>query len=107
MSKASIRRAVRLGRYEYSTLALAEMDENNSSDFCEYCHTPLGAAEKHVTVYRHRLGQHIIFEHVPARVCSRCGGRYFSAAVVREMERLMQAPPQTAPRLSVPVLEFA
>lgn len=76
-------------------------------DFCEYCQTPLGTTEKLVTVYRHRRGQHIIFEHVPARVCPRCGERYFSAAVVREMDRLMLAPPLTAPRLVVPVLEFA
>lgn len=107
MCKASIRQVIRLGRYEYLTHALAKMDEDDSTDFCEYCHTSLVAAEKHVTVYRHRQGQHFIFEHVPARVCSRCGERYFSAAVVREMERLMQVPPQTAPRLSVPVLEFA
>lgn len=32
MSKASIRRAVRLGRYEYTAHALDEMEEDNLSD---------------------------------------------------------------------------
>ena len=44
-----------------------------------------------VTIYRHRDGKHFIFEQVPARVCPRCGERYFSTQVVRKMDRLMQS----------------
>jgi YgiT-type zinc finger domain-containing protein len=59
-------------------------------EFCEYCNSALAGAEREVTVYRHRRGRHFIFEQVPARVCPHCGERYFSAAVTREMDRLMR-----------------
>jgi YgiT-type zinc finger domain-containing protein len=59
-------------------------------DPCEYCHAPLGAVERLLTVYRHRGGKHFIFEKVPARVCARSGERYFSARIVRAMDRLMR-----------------
>lgn len=73
---------------------------------CEYCDALLDGSEKLVTVYRHRGASHFIFEHVPAQVCSRCGERYFSANVVREMDRLMQAKPPHSSTVSVPVIEF-
>lgn len=75
-------------------------------DFCEYCNAPLADTEKMVTVYRRRRDRHYIFEAVPARVCPRCGERYFSAAVVREMDRLMQAPEPQARLVPVPVIAF-
>lgn len=74
------------------------------SDFCEYCNAPIESGDKLVTVYRHRKGRHFIFERVPARVCARCGERYFSAKVVREMDRLMQKRSQPGPTVSVPVI---
>ena len=73
---------------------------------CEYCDAFLNGNEKLVTVYRHRGASHFIFEHVPAQVCSRCGERYFSAKVVREMDRLMQEQSPHSPTVSVPVIEF-
>ena len=75
-------------------------------DFCEYCNAPLRNTEKLVVVYRHRRDRHYIFEAVPARVCPRCGERYFSAAVVREMDRLMQAPEAQARLVPVPIIAF-
>ena len=54
-------------------------DMRKKSDTCEYCRSALGAGERLLTVYRHRRGKHFIFEQVPARVCPRCGERYFSA----------------------------
>ena len=59
-------------------------------DACKYCQSALGADERLLTVYRHKGGKHFIFEKVPARVCPRCGERYFSAQVVRAMDRLMR-----------------
>ncbi len=47
-----IRRAIRERRYEITVHALEEMDDH----------------EKFVTVYRHRRGQHLIFEYEPPRV---------------------------------------
>jgi YgiT-type zinc finger domain-containing protein len=75
-------------------------------DFCEYCNAVLPDDEKLVTVYRHRRGQHFIFERVPARVCQKCGERYFSSRAVSEMERSMQKPEQPANLVSVPVIEL-
>lgn len=75
-------------------------------DFCEYCNATLPDGVKLVTVYRHRRGRHFIFERVPARVCSRCGERYFSAQSVGEMERLMQRTKRTANFVPVPVIEL-
>jgi YgiT-type zinc finger domain-containing protein len=75
-------------------------------DFCEYCHGLLADTEKLVTVYRHHRDRHYIFEAVPARVCPRCGERYFSAIVVREMDRLMQAPEPQVRVVPVPVIAF-
>ncbi len=73
-------------------------------DFCEYCHAPLPESEKLVTVYRHRQGQHFIFERVPARVCQRCGERYFAARIVRMMDRLMKEPESPSSLVSIPVI---
>lgn len=75
-------------------------------DFCEYCNAPLTDPERLVTVYRHRQGGHFIFKRVPAQVCSRCGERYFAAAVVREMDRLMQQPKPSVNLVTVPVIEL-
>jgi YgiT-type zinc finger domain-containing protein len=69
-------------------------------DACEYCEAALGADERLLTVYRHRRGKHFIFDQVPARVCRRCGERYFSARVVRAMERQMNT---RRKRTTVPV----
>lgn len=73
-------------------------------DFCEYCNATLPEAEKLVTVYRHRRGQHFIFERVPARVCQRCGERYFSAQAVSAMEGQMRKVKQPTQVVSVPLI---
>lgn len=77
-----------------------------NQDFCEYCETELKEIEKLVTVYRHRQDQHSIFQEVPARICPGCGERYFSARVVREMDRLMQTPDAQANLVQVPLIQF-
>lgn len=73
-------------------------------DFCEYCNSVLPSEEKMVTVYRHREGQHFIFEQVSAIVCPRCGERYYSAAVTKEMDNLMRQPDLLTNSVSVPVM---
>ncbi len=75
-------------------------------DFCEYCNAILPDAEKLVTVYRHRRGKHFIFERVPARVCQKCGERYFSAQSVSEMQREMTEIKQPTNLVSVPIIEL-
>jgi YgiT-type zinc finger domain-containing protein len=73
-------------------------------DFCEYCNAILPDVEKLVTVYRRRRGQHFIFEQVSARVCQKCGERYFSARSVSEMQREMTKTQQSTRLVSVPVI---
>ncbi len=75
-------------------------------DFCEYCNAILPDNEKLVTVYRHRRGQHFIFERVPARVCQKCGERYFSVQSVSEMESQMREEKQQTNLVSVPIIEL-
>lgn len=71
---------------------------------CEFCDTTEALEDRLVTVYRHRGGQHFIFEKVPARVCKSCGHRYFSLDVVEEMEKLMNAPETQSHTRPVPVV---
>ncbi len=75
-------------------------------DFCEYCNAILPDEEKLVTVYRHLRGKHFIFERVPARVCQKCGERYFSARSVSEMQREMNEANQSTNFVPVPVIEL-
>ena len=79
---------------------------NTEKDFCEYCNAALPDDEKLVTVYRHRRGQHFIFERVPARVCSRCGERYFAAAAALEMDDLMKQTRKPSHVVAVPVIKL-
>lgn len=76
------------------------------NDFCEYCNAPLPNVEKFVTVFRHKQGRHYIFEHVPARVCSRCGERYFSSAAVSQMGNVMRQSEPLPNFVSVPLVEL-
>jgi YgiT-type zinc finger domain-containing protein len=77
-----------------------------NQDFCEYCNAALPEEIKLVTVYRHKRGQHFIFEHVPARVCQKCGERYFSARSVTDMEREMSVTRKSSDLVPVPVIEL-
>ncbi|MHB8877807.1 MAG: YgiT-type zinc finger protein [Myxococcaceae bacterium] len=75
-------------------------------DFCEYCSAPMEGRERRVTVNRHSGARHFIFEQVPARVCPRCGERYFSASVVRQMDRQMKSRRSRSHIISVPVISL-
>lgn len=75
-------------------------------DFCEYCNAILPDEEKLVTVYRHLRGRHFIFERVPARVCQKCGERYFSAQSVSAMQSEMTKTKQPTNLVSVPIIEL-
>ena len=72
-------------------------------DACEYCQSRFEKAERRITVYRHRRDKHFIFEQVPARGCSSCGERYFSAGVLQAMETQMRSRRQRT-TVAVPVI---
>ena len=75
-------------------------------DFCEYCNSILPETEKLVTVYRHRRGDHFIFEQVPAKVCQTCGERYFSASAVSRMDSEMKESEHSSNLIPVPVIQL-
>ncbi len=50
-------------------------------------------------------GQVIVFDHVPAEVCSVCGDVLLRPETVRRIEELLQAAAQ--PARAVPLYEFA
>jgi len=41
---------------------------------CEYCGGEI--VEKHVTMHRKVKGNYVLFENIPAGVCTRCTTRY-------------------------------
>jgi YgiT-type zinc finger domain-containing protein len=53
---------------------------------CEYCNGEV--REKTVTVHYRHKGKLVVIENVPARVCWRCGERYYDAATVERMEAI-------------------
>lgn len=73
---------------------------------CEYCDSLAGLEERRVTLYRHRDGQHFIFEDVPALVCRNCGHRYYSMETVEAMDRYMTDPETLQKTLPVPVVSL-
>ncbi len=71
---------------------------------CCFCKGPVN--NDRVQVIRQWSGQVIVIENVPAQVCEQCGERYYSAAVCRELDRLMDTAGDSDTRLSVPVVRF-
>lgn len=51
---------------------------------CEHCGGAM--AEQRVTLHRMLRGRHVLFENVPAGVCSECGMRCYSANVLKTVE---------------------
>ena len=60
---------------------------NTAMETCYFCQR--GVVEAKTVTVDFRWGTElVIIENVPAKVCNECGERYYSAAVVRQMERL-------------------
>jgi YgiT-type zinc finger domain-containing protein len=71
---------------------------------CEYCEGHL--IEKKVTVTHRWKGTFVVIENVPALVCQLCGERYFSAQVLKQMERIARSRTEPKRVLQVPVRIF-
>lgn len=54
---------------------------------CYFCRKGV-LEEKKITVDFRWGGKLIVIEEVPAKVCSECGEKYYSAEVSREMEKI-------------------
>lgn len=72
---------------------------------CSFCGGSV--EEQPVTVdYRTKAGL-VIIENVPAGVCRQCGERYYTAEVVKAMERLASSGIPVSRTVNVPVREFS
>lgn len=71
---------------------------------CEYCNGELRA--KTVTVHYRHKGKLVLIENVPARVCRRCGERYYDAITLEKMESIARRKRAAEKTLTVPIRDF-
>lgn len=71
---------------------------------CEYCNGEL--RPKTVRVHYRRRGQLTIIENVPARVCRRCGERYYDALTLGRIDRIGRSRKGTKRKVIVPIRDF-
>ena len=78
--------------------------KRSKTEKCEFCEGTLESRK--VTVDSRRGGRLVVIEGVPARVCNRCGERYYPAVVVRKLEEI-SARRRTSKRIiRVPIARF-
>jgi YgiT-type zinc finger domain-containing protein len=72
---------------------------------CEFCS---GAIESRVIRARfHFKGETIYVDNVPAWVCTRCGERYFDAAVYKRLEDIARHQGQIQRTICFPLAEYS
>ena len=71
---------------------------------CDFCDGRL--RRKAVQVVRGRGRKLVVIEEVPARVCDRCGIRYYDAEAVRGMEEILKRRGKMKRTIKVPVTTF-
>jgi YgiT-type zinc finger domain-containing protein len=71
---------------------------------CDFCNGRL--EPRAVTVDSRRGGRLVVIENVPARVCDRCGERYYAASTMRAMEAISRGRAGRRRVLRVPVARF-
>ena len=72
---------------------------------CDLCGAG-GAHLRYVTRSFGRGDRLVVIENIPYVVCPRCGERYFTAATMREIERLKQLKADRVRRKPVPIVSF-
>ena len=72
-----------------------------NDESCEYCGGSI--SEKKVEVTKKVHGQYALFKNVPAGVCTECGTRYYSANVLKEMDKSRAEMKKPKKLLKVPV----
>lgn len=75
-----------------------------SYDPCEYCNAPV--KEKRVRVDHRWKDILVVIERVPVGVCSKCGERYYSATVMRQLDRIAQGNVGSVRRINVPISDY-
>lgn len=71
---------------------------------CEYCNGEL--RPKTVTVHYRHKGKLVLIENVPARVCRRCGERYYDASTIEKMETIARRKSTVEKTVLVPIRDF-
>lgn len=80
------------------------MTKRSISQPCDYCDGTLES--RTVTVDWRRKGRLIVIEDVPISVCNRCGERYYTQAVMKQMEEISRSRHPATRTLRVPVAKF-
>ena len=70
-------------------------------ELCVFCSGDV--KNKNVRVSRESDDGIVIFENVPAEVCSKCGEQYFSLEVMKNMEEQMKKKERPEKMLKVPI----
>ncbi|MCX6030632.1 MAG: YgiT-type zinc finger protein [Chloroflexi bacterium] len=76
----------------------------NGRDVCEFCD---GEVDLRVvqTTFRYR-GETIYVDSVPARVCNKCGERYFDAPVYKRLEEIARHNTAIKKTICFPLAEY-
>jgi len=72
---------------------------------CDVCGAETARA-RHVTRSFGRGDRLLVIENIRSVFCGRCGERYFTAAIMREIERLKQSRGDRMRRRAVPIVVF-
>ena len=72
---------------------------------CDFCGADT-ARIRHVTRSFGRGERLVVVENIPYVFCPRCGERYFTAATMREIERLKIVKAASARRKAIPIVSF-
>ena len=73
------------------------------NETCQHCGGPI--EERLVTMHRKQGESYVIVEDVPAGVCRQCGGRYFSANVLKTVEETIRG--RVSPRREIAVAVYS
>ena len=68
---------------------------------CEYCNGPI--REKLTELPRKFRRRYALIEHVPTGVCTECGTRYYTAAVLKSIEETLRGRRKPRREIHVPV----
>jgi YgiT-type zinc finger domain-containing protein len=74
-------------------------------EHCEYCNGKI--VERRVELYRHKKNGRFLFENVPAGVCISCGSHYYSAHVLKMLDRMVQSKTSIKTTVKIPLVHFA
>jgi YgiT-type zinc finger domain-containing protein len=78
--------------------------KRESSDFCEFCEGRLH--EQVVLAGFSYMGRTLYIDHVPARVCDRCGEQYYDGRVYERMVEIAKDPRRSQGTIVFPLAQY-